>query len=85
MPIDKAKLDAIALGVSEALTTASNAVDVIAPEFAAFALIGRAVAKLEPGLVDDVVALLDKDEPTDAEVQGLATKLHTLLDPGSYV
>lgn len=55
-----------------------------APALAVFALIGKAVAAVEPKLVEDAVALINKatqGDPTDAEEQVLADSIQELFEP----
>ena len=82
MAIDKAKADAIAAELAAGLSTASSVVGVIAPQYAAFALIGQAVAKFMPTLVDDAIALINK-EPTDQDLADFQAKLQALQNPES--
>ena len=81
MAIDKAKADAIAAELAAGLSTASSVVGVIAPQYAAFALIGQAVAKFMPTLVDDAIALINKEEPTDQDLADFQAKLQALQNP----
>ncbi len=70
--------------ISTALSTASGTLGAVAPQFAAFALIGQAVAKVEPTLVEDVIGLFDKTQqgdPTADQEKALADKIQKLLSP----
>lgn len=51
------------------------------PQFTAFIVMGRAAAKAAPGLYEDVVKLLSKDEPTAEEKADLVRKLEALAHP----
>ena len=70
-------LEAIAGAVESAVSVAQ----VFLPEYAAFFVLGRAVAKAAPGVYEDVVRLLEKAEPTEEEKEDLARKLKALASP----
>lgn len=75
---------AIETEIASGIGTASSLLGAIAPQYAAFALIGQAIAKFEPTLVEDVVALFDKTQqgdPTADQEKALADKLTALLSP----
>ena len=67
--------------VLEAVDAAAALAQVFLPQFTAFIVLGRAAAKAAPGLYEDVVKLLSKDEPTPEEKQDLARKLQALANP----
>ncbi len=76
--MDAATLKTIEAEIAAAVDTAGNIEDVIAPQYAAFIVLGQAVAKALPGRIDDVQRLLSSQEPTDADVAALAQKIAAL-------
>ncbi|HEV2692354.1 MAG TPA: hypothetical protein VG347_05610 [Verrucomicrobiae bacterium] len=67
--------------LSTALVTAGNIAEVIAPQYAAFIVLGIAVAKALPDLERDVLALVNQTAPTAADIQLLAQKITALANP----
>ena len=81
--IDRAKAAAVAAEVSNGLQMANTVAADLIPQYAAFSFIGQALAQFEPTIVDDAIALINKDEPTDQELADFHAKLAALKDPGS--
>jgi len=67
--------------LSTALVTAGNIAEVIAPQYTAFIVLGMAVARALPDLESDVVALINHNAPTAADVALLAQKINALTNP----
>ena len=53
------------------------------PQALPFYVLGRALAVSAPDIIADIQRLLAKTEPTDAEEQALAVKIHALASPES--
>jgi hypothetical protein len=81
MTIDKTQADAIATQISQDASAGLDIFAAIQPQYAALALIGKAIASQIPGMTDSVVRLLTKAEPTDADVAALQTELAALMHP----
>lgn len=67
--------------VNSAVNTAGAIASVIMPQYAAFIVLGQAIAKAMPELYDDVIRLLNKQEPTDEDTAELAKKIAALSAP----
>lgn len=67
--------------LSEAVTRASTVAEIFLPEFAAYFVIGRALAAAAPGLYEDARKLVSAADPTEADKEELARKLHALANP----
>jgi hypothetical protein len=71
----------IETSIQGALDTSAGIAEIIAPQYAGFILIGKAIADATPGLIDDVTALMNGDKPTPEQVSALAQKIATLKNP----
>lgn len=69
--------------IKSAINTAAGVASTIAPEYAPFIILGQAVAAAAPDLINDVEAMLSKQEPTDEDTQNLAVKIAALKNPAS--
>jgi hypothetical protein len=79
--MDATQLAALNSEIGAAVDTASSVAEVIAPQYAAFIILGQALAKAMPGLVEDVQRLLSAQEPTDADIAALGDKIAALASP----
>lgn len=67
--------------VIEAVDAAANLAQIFLPQFAAYILLGKTLAKAAPELYADAVKLVSVEEPTEAEKADLARKLELLANP----
>lgn len=81
MSLNQAQIDAVQAEIQAAVSTAANIAAVIAPEYLPFIVLGQAVAKAFPPLVDDVVQLINNTAPSDADNAALAQKIAALANP----
>lgn len=77
------KIDAIKAEITAVVNTGSTIASTIAPEYKPLIILGRAVALQVPGLFEDVVKLIQKEQPTDADAQALAERIAQLSHPES--
>lgn len=83
MQINQAQVDAVQAEIQAGVTTAATIAGTVAPEYLPFIILGQAVAKAIPSLVDDVVELINQTEPSDAMNAALATKITNLGNPAA--
>lgn len=83
MQINQAQVDAVQAELQAGVTTAATIASTVAPEYIPFIILGQAVAKAIPGLVDDVVELINQTEPSDAQNAALALKIVNLGNPAA--
>jgi hypothetical protein len=67
------------------VNTAGDIATTFAPQFAAFIVLGKAVATLAPELYDDIVKLFSKQDYTAEEVLELSERIAALKNPASIV
>jgi hypothetical protein len=68
--------DQLKAEIKAAVAAAGTIATFIAPQYTAFIVLGQALAKAAPEVFDGVVKLLQKAEPTEAEI----ADLHRLID-----
>lgn len=69
--------------VDTVINTAGTIGSAIAPQYAAFIVLGQALAKQFPALLNDVENLLSKKDPTPEDNQAVSAKIVSLLNPES--
>lgn len=74
---------AIEAEILAAVNSAATMAGIIDPELMPFIILGKAVAAGLPELLNDVQALIDGTEPTDADNAALAVKIVALGNPAS--
>ena len=83
----QAQIDAATAGVVEGLQLAGSIAGVVDPSIKPLIVIGNAAAAAIPGLVDDVLALINSQQagsdPTLAQNAALAAKIAALGNPAS--
>lgn len=79
--MEQSQIDAIKAEINAVVGAGSTIAATVAPEYLPAILIGKAVMAQVPGLFEDVVKLIQKNEPTDADAQALAVGIHGLLNP----
>jgi len=79
--MNSTQINDITANLSDALVTAGNVAEVIAPQYTAFIVLGMAVAKALPDLEQDVVALLNQTAPATSDLELLAQKISDLANP----
>lgn len=79
--MDQAQIDAIKADINAVIGTGSSVAATIAPEYLPLIVLGTAVARQVPTLFEDVVKLIGKTAPTDADTQALAVKISQLSHP----
>jgi len=77
------QIDAIKAEIAAVVTGGSAVASAIAPEYQPFILLGKAVALQVPSLFEDVVKLIQKAAPTEAETAELAQRISQLSHPES--
>lgn len=75
------QLDSLNLEISTAVDQAGNIIGVIDPALIPFIVLGKAVAKSIPGVVDVIQKWIAGTPPTDAERADLLAKLAVLSNP----
>lgn len=79
--MEQSQIDAIKAEINAVVNTGSTIAATVAPEYLPFILLGKAVALQVPNLFEDVVKLVQKTEPTDADAQELAQSIAQLQHP----
>jgi hypothetical protein len=79
--MNSTQINDITSNLSDALVTAGNVAEVIAPQYTVFIVLGMAVAKALPDLERDVVALINQTAPAASDVELLAQKINALANP----
>lgn len=74
---------AIVSEIESGIATAANIAEVIAPQYAAFIVLGQAVAAAFPELIADVENLINKTDPSPADNAALAVKIADLGNPSA--
>jgi len=75
------QIDAIKAEITAVVNTGSTIAATVAPEYLPFIVLGKAVALQVPPLFEDVVKLIQKEAPTEADAQALAVKIAQLSHP----
>ncbi len=75
------ELAALEAEVNTVVNTAGSIASSVAPQYAGFIVLGQAVAKLFPGVLNDIENLIAKKDPTDADNDAVAEKIMSLLTP----
>lgn len=79
--MDADQLKAIETEIAAGVDTAANIAEVVAPQYAGFIVLGQAVAKAFPPLMEDVNNLINATEPNAAANAALAAKIGALTNP----
>lgn len=77
------QIDAIKAEIVAVINGGSAVASAVAPEYQPLILLGKAVALQVPSLFEDVVKLIQKTAPTDAEATELAQRIAQLSHPES--
>lgn len=81
MPLDQSQIDAIKAEINNVIGVGSTIAGTVAPQYLPLIVLGAGVAKMVPSLFEDVVKLIQKAEPTDADTQALAVSISKLSHP----
>lgn len=81
--MDAIELAAIESELKSGIDTAASIASVVAPQYAGFIVLGQAVAAAFPPLLNDVLALINQNEPSVADQQALSAKIAALANPAA--
>ncbi len=75
------QIDSVKAEISAFVEVGSTVAATVAPEFLPYIILGKAVAKVIPPLFEDVVKLIQKNQPTEADALALAQNIARLSHP----